>query len=138
MTTTATPRVGLGVMILKGDDVLFGLRQGSHEAGVWCIPGGHLEYGEEFTDCAIREVKEETGLDIANVRFGTVTNNINNKEDRHYVTVVMVADYIDGEPQLLEPNKCTEWKWFNINDLPSPMCSFNQSPFDQGFDPRIV
>jgi len=50
----------------------------------------------------------------------------------------MVADYTTGEPQILEPDKCKEWKWFNINNLPASMCSFNRCAFDEGFDPRKI
>lgn len=57
------PRVGVGVMIQneKGE-VLLGLRQGSHGAGEWSFPGGHLEFGETVFQTAKREVEEESGL----------------------------------------------------------------------------
>lgn len=128
------PRVGVG----GGDKILFGMRKGSHEPGVWCIPGGHLEYGEEFAECSLREIKEETGLDVSDIRLGIVTNNINAKEDRHYVSIIMVADYVKGEQKLLEPDKCMEWKWFSLDALPSSMCTFNDAVLGAGFDPRKV
>lgn len=135
-TEELRPRVGLGVMILKKDEILFGKRQNSHESDVWCIPGGHLEYGEELENGVEREVKEETGLTVKNIRFGIVTNSVDKKINKHYVNIIFIADYVEGEPQILEPDKCLEWKWFNLNELPSPMCSFNKAAFDAGFDPR--
>lgn len=132
------PKVGLGVIILKGDKVLFGKRIGSHEASVWCIPGGHLEFGEQFVDCAAREVMEETGLRISNIRFGNVTNNINQDAGWHYVTITMVADYVSGQPEIKEPAKCAAWRWFSLQKLPKKLCQFNAAVFAQGFDPRRI
>ena len=56
------PRVGLAVIIKKEGKVLLGKRKNSHGNNTWNFPGGHLEFGEDFEDCALREVKEETGL----------------------------------------------------------------------------
>jgi 8-oxo-dGTP diphosphatase len=53
--------------------------------GQWALPGGHLERFEQLHECAIREVKEETGLDINNVRFATVDNTIDKADNYHYV-----------------------------------------------------
>ena len=54
--------MGVGVIIVNASgEVLFGQRCGSH-APYWSIPGGHMEPGEGFTEAAIREVAEETGL----------------------------------------------------------------------------
>ena len=48
------PRVGLGVFVKKEGKVLVGERKGSHGAGTWALPGGHLEGGESFEECCKR------------------------------------------------------------------------------------
>jgi 8-oxo-dGTP diphosphatase len=58
-------------------------------------PGGHLEHGESFADCAKREALEETGLEIGNIRFLTATNDVM-EEGKHYVTV-FVTGVVVGE-----------------------------------------
>ncbi len=50
------PRVGIGVMVMKDGKVLLGKRKGSHGAGEYAWPGGHMEYMESFEDVAKREV----------------------------------------------------------------------------------
>ena len=86
-------------------------------------PGGHLEFGESPIECAIRETNEETGLilDPKTIIEGPWTNDIFEKEKRHYVTLFVLAPYERGEPQLKESDKFLEWKWFNMNDLPEPL-----------------
>lgn len=59
------PQVGVGVLILRDGKVLLGRRKGSHGAGCWSAPGGHLEFGEAVEDCALREALEETGLALS-------------------------------------------------------------------------
>lgn len=64
---------------------------------------------EEWSECAIRETLEETGLKIKNVSFATIVNAVVPKEDYHYITIFMKGE-IDAshikEPQNLEPDKC--------------------------------
>ena len=62
------PRIGVGVIVTKGDRVLLIKRKGAHGQGTWSTPGGHLEYGESPEECAARETAEETGVDITGVR----------------------------------------------------------------------
>ena len=57
-------RVGVGVMVLCPQGVVLLKRQGSHGAGEWSFPGGHLEFGESIVDCARREVMEELGVEL--------------------------------------------------------------------------
>lgn len=96
-------------------------RQGSHGAGTWSLPGGHLEHGESFEDTARREVKEESNLDIKNIRFGAVTNDIFKDENKHYVTIWLLSDWAGSELKNVEPEKCTAQEWHTLDDIPQPL-----------------
>jgi len=115
------PYIGIGVIIIRDGKILLGKRRNAHGAGSWCCPGGHLEYGESLEDCARREVREETGLEIENVRRGTFTNDLFAAEGKHYVTLFMLADCPQGTPLRREPEKCETWDWFAEGALPRPL-----------------
>ena len=129
------PKVGIGVCVKRGNKVLLHKRKNAHGEGDWCFPGGHLEWKESWEECAIRETKEESGLDIKNVRFGAVTNDIFEKENKHYITLIMVADYIDGEAERKEPYKCEKWDWFEWDKLPELLFVPMQNLLKQHFNP---
>ncbi|KAF2452843.1 NUDIX hydrolase domain-like protein [Lineolata rhizophorae] len=108
------PRVGVGVFILNdAGQFVMGERKGSHGAGTWALPGGHLELGESFEACAAREVHEETGLRVADCVFLTATNDVMEDACKHYVTIFVGCRITGGNetPQLLEPDKCAGWEW---------------------------
>jgi 8-oxo-dGTP diphosphatase len=115
------PKVGLGVYIVKDKKILLGKRIGSHGANTWSPPGGHLEFNESFEQCSKRETMEETGIKIKNLRFLGITNDIFKKENKHYITIAMLADYDSGLVKIMEPNKCLEWKWFSLNEFPKTL-----------------
>ena len=129
------PQIGIGVIVRKRDKVLLGLRTSSHGSGTWSFPGGHLEFGEEIEACAIREVREETGALISVIRQGLFTNDIFHEERRHYVTLFVVADYVSGDIEALEPEKCDRWEWFEWKDLPRPLFLPIHNLLKTGFDP---
>lgn len=110
----------MGVMILREGKVLLGRRLGSHGEGEYSFPGGHLEYMESFQDCARREVAEECGVEISNVRFQFVSN-VTKYATKHYIHIGLVADWVANEPKLLEPDRCSGWRWYSLDDLPQPM-----------------
>src|SRR5687767_6847471 len=95
------PLVGIGVMVLKDGKVLLAKRKGSHGDGDYSMPGGHLEFGESLIDCAIRETKEETGIEIESIRF-VIVSNITYYTNKHYVLIGFVADWKNGTPEVLE------------------------------------
>jgi 8-oxo-dGTP diphosphatase len=128
------PRVGVGVLILKDGKVLLGKRGFSHGIGSWCPPGGHLEFGESLEDCARREVLEETGIRISNIRFVTATNDIF-EEGKHYITLHILADWESGEPKVMEPDKLESLQWFAWESLPEPLFLPVQNLLKQGFKP---
>ncbi len=116
------PKVGIGVMILKDGKVLLGKRMGSHGAGQYAFPGGHLEYMESFENCAKRETTEETGIEIGNIRLLRLMN-LKAYAPKHYVDVGLIADWKSGEPRIMEPEKCEGWGWYDIDNLPAPLFS---------------
>lgn len=129
------PRVGVGVLVVRAGKVLLGQRLGSHGAGTWALPGGHLEFGESPADCASRELLEETGLPCRSFTDGPFTNNVFQTEGRHYVTLFLIARGVHGEPQVCEPEKCAGWAWFPWDALPQPLFPPLQSLQASGFSP---
>lgn len=115
------PRIGVGCIVQKDGKVLLGQRKGSHSMGTWNLPGGHLEFGETVEECAARELLEETGLKPLSLRLGPWVENFMDDGQKHYITIFVYADSFEGEPQLLEPHKCTGWEWFTWDHLPDPL-----------------
>ena len=129
------PKVGVGVIVIKDGKILLGKRKNAHGEGSWNFPGGHLEFNESWEDCALRETMEETGIAIKNIRFGTVTNDIFQAEEKHYITIFMLADYDSGEVKVMEPTKCEKWEWFLWRQLPQPLFVPIQNLLKEGYDP---
>jgi 8-oxo-dGTP diphosphatase len=118
------PGVGVLVILKHNEKVLLGKRKNSHGHGEWSFPGGHLELNETIEECGKREVLEETGIIIKNnsVIDNEYTNDIFINEKKHYIT--LYQKYIMEKlviPELVEPEKCFEWRWFDINNLPDPL-----------------
>ncbi len=128
-------RVGVGVIVLRAGRVLLGLRRGSHGAGSWALPGGHLDFGEGVESCARRELREETGLVAATIRQAPFTVDSFPSEGRHYVTLFVQAFDVTGEPENREPEKCAGWEWFRWDELPEPLFAPLQSLRSLGFTP---
>lgn len=115
------PKVGVGVLILNDKkEVLLGLRTASHGTGEWSFPGGHLEFGETVFETAKREVKEETDLDVSEFELVSVSDEMRyiKTDNKHYLNLGVIGKYQGGESQVMEPEKCQEWKWFSLNALP--------------------
>lgn len=112
--------VGIGILIFKEGKILLGKRKGDHGIGEYAVPGGDLDYMESFEHCARREVQEETGIEIDNIRFLNL-QNLKAYNPKHYVDIGLIADWKSGEPKNLEPDKCEGWGWYEISDLPQPL-----------------
>lgn len=97
-----------------------GKRKGSHGSGEYAFPGGHLEYMESFKDCALREIVEEAGIEVENIRFQYLSN-VKKYVPKHYVHIGLTADWKSGEPKVLEPEKLESWGWYDLDNLPQPM-----------------
>ena len=117
-------KVGIGIMIVKDGQVLLGKRKGSHGAGEYAWPGGHLEFGETLEACIDREIAEETGIKVRPIRPVSVSNVV--KYGKHYLDIQYLVEYISGEPKVLEPDRVEAWSWYSIDDLPEPIFEFSR------------
>jgi len=93
-------------------------RKGDHGSGLWSVPGGWIDNGEEPLNSALRELAEEVGdIVVENVTPVAVTNDIH-PEGVHSITFIYAAEYVSGTPELLEPDKATALEWMNPNEIP--------------------
>jgi len=88
---------------------------------LWGLPGGHREPDEEPTDSAIRELLEETGISIEKTRISFLGTT--EYEWPRFLSVHhnFLVKYIWTHVQLMEPEKCYEWKFFNTNNIPESL-----------------
>ena len=114
------PQVGTAILITREDKVLLMKRKGPHGAGTWSPPGGHLDFGETLEGCAAREAKEEVGIEVFDIGFRAVTNDIFEAEKKHYITIWLEGKPV-GEPTIVSEQEVEEIGWFAWDALPEPL-----------------
>ncbi|AAY60415.1 NUDIX domain-containing protein (plasmid) [Bacillus cereus] len=116
------PRVGVGAFIIdENEKLLLILRNTNPERMHWSIPGGKVEWMETVEDTVVREIKEETSLDIKLESLLCVTDHIIKEQEVHWVCPTYIATVNDGVVKRMEPDKILEIGWFSLNDLPKPL-----------------
>jgi len=131
-----TPKVGVAVIVKKNGKFLLMLRKGSHGAGLWSFPGGHVDVGEESKETCSRELFEELGVEISSIHFWPMgfQEYINYKEGLHYVTLVYMVDLdMDPlshiEPFNAEEDKCERMEWCDSESAPPEEDFFNYKTY---------
>lgn len=108
-------------MILNDKNEILLMKRGAkakNEAGWWSKPGGSVEYGEKASEMAIREIKEEVNLDIKITGLLPHTDHVIKREGQHWLAINFIGKIVGGELKNMEPHKCDEIKWFNLEYLP--------------------
>jgi ADP-ribose pyrophosphatase YjhB (NUDIX family) len=113
---------------MKGDTILLGRRCNTgYEDGKYSLPAGHVESNETFTECIIREAKEEIGvkLQLGDIKVAHLMHrDSGTTENNERVDVFFVAKAWGGEVSNKEPEKCDDLQWFSINSLPENTISY--------------
>ncbi len=122
MHTREHIKIGCEIFIVQDGALLLGKRKNCYGAGDWGLPGGHLEYGETLREGAIRELKEELGINARDLELCTVVDDIENNGG-HYIHMSFVLNSYEGNISLKEPDKCYEWRFFPLGSLPENIFS---------------
>lgn len=127
------PRLATSVIPVRDGKVLVGQRNDG--TGCWQFAGGKPEPGETLHDCAIRELREETGLEaVLLTEVGPFT--VEHRGTRW--TVHFYEAIVEGEATHREPDKSLGWKWVEWDDLPRPMLPGSEALLATDFRPQLL
>ena len=115
-------------LIIKNEEgkILLQRRQGTKLwPGFLALPAGHIDEGEDAYEAAIREAREELSIKISKDDIvDSFVVNRKNKSLPSYFDVYFEIKSYEGSIKINEPEKCSELKWCDINDLPKDMIDF--------------
>jgi 8-oxo-dGTP diphosphatase len=94
----AMPVPAVGVVCFRGEDVLLIRRGRPPRQGEWSLPGGRIEPGERAVEAALRELREETGVEARLEGLIDVVDGVFPERGLHYVLIDYLAIWTDGEP----------------------------------------
>jgi mutator protein MutT len=113
------PVAGVGAVIVQEGKILLEKRKNAPGRGKWSVPGGLVELGESTEQAVIREVKEETGLEVEEPRLIDVVNNVSldekGKIKYHYVIVDYLVRVRRGVPKAA--SDADELKWVPFSEV---------------------
>jgi len=113
------PLIGVGVVVVGIEGVLLIKRGNPPRQGDWSLPGGGQKLGETVEECALREVREETGLQVSLVGLVDVINSIQTDADkriRYHYTLIDFAACVDGGV-LKAGSDAMDAGWFRRRDI---------------------
>ena len=113
------PIVGVGAIIVDGDLILLEKRKNSPGRGKWSVPGGLVDLGETAEEAVIREVKEETGLDVYDPHLVDVVSYISFGKKGgvmyHYVIIDYFVTAKGGKPKAA--SDAADLKWVSLYEV---------------------
>lgn len=110
------PEPVVRAFILNNQGELF-IMGSFNENGYIAVPGGHIEMGENIIEALEREVREETGLEISDIKFLSVDEYINKEKSKHFVFLNYLAKSADSDNVVLCDEDATEFKWIKPRDV---------------------
>jgi 8-oxo-dGTP diphosphatase len=123
-------RIGIQCLVVRADSILLGRRLGVFGSGSWGLPGGKLAKGETILEAAARELLEETGLIMKDGEVGVIGDAI--PDNNYHLQIGIIVRDWTGDPQIKEPESCSELRFFSLHDLPRPLF-VSSAPLIEGY-----
>ncbi|MGN9161959.1 NUDIX hydrolase [Clostridium sulfidigenes] len=104
-----------------------------YQDGKWDIAAsGHVDEGETAKMAVVRECAEELGIDvkIKDLSFVHLSHRVSNTGGRTYYDIYFVVNKYHGIPKVIEPDKCSELRWFKIDNLPNEIIDIRKIALD--------
>ncbi len=113
------PIGGVGTVLIKDGKVLLIQRAAEPDKGMWSIPGGLIENGETAEEAAIREVMEETGLDIENIEFVDAVTKVVYDEEEKILYHFAIFDFksLSFKGEVTPQDDAMDAKWVKFEDV---------------------
>lgn len=125
------PRLAVDGVLIKDGKVLLMKRAGEPFRGMWGIPGGFVEKGERVEEAALREVKEETGIETKVLRLVGVYSDPDRDPRGHVITVAFLLEQTGGE---LKGNEETQdVRFFEKDDIPEQLAADHTKIIEDAF-----
>jgi 8-oxo-dGTP diphosphatase len=126
--TQPQPIGACAVLLNPEGKVLLGKRKNSYLSGMYGLPGGRVEVNEPLALTIAREVQEETGMVIPQLRYlGVVRENQGSYDFIHFV---FVAEGVTETPVLCEPDKCEGWEWLELDSFTGDVLPGHKAAFE--------
>lgn len=115
--------------LLNEDKKFLIVQRANHDTnpGIWEMPGGTLEIGEEPIEGVIREIREETNLEVQIKRPLTVKSiykrSSQTKKMTHTIRIAFQGQIVDGSKKIALSNEHAAFKWVDVASLPQEMVS---------------
>lgn len=125
MTEYRNPALTVDTIIVDEDRVVLIQRLNNPYRNYWAIPGGFVEYGECVEDAAVREAREETGLDVRLTGLVGVYSDPDRDPRGHTVSIVFLAEIIGG--RLVSDSDARDVKLVEVSSLPALNLAFDHN-----------
>lgn len=114
------------IIMNEEGQILLSKRKAKEGEGMYCFPGGKREKGEKPIKAAQREIKEELGIDIQNLKQIDIRKKRLSKIWQNIIFFTLLSDKQIKKVRNVEPNKTESIDWFNIDELPENMWEHNK------------
>ena len=129
---------GVHVLLERGEEVLLMRRAGTgFFDGLYSLPGGHVDEGESLRATAVREMREELGVEV-DADALEVLGVVHRRSDTNRIDFFVRAGRFAGEPRIVEPDKCDRLEWHAPRLLPAETVPYVRAALEAGEAPWVL